>query len=400
MHFNYYFNKLVAPFVLALIFSPIAVFKLLNFGGSYFPEIGLVFMVFFFSIKKKTMNDFTESRALLCLMLIIVLGVIGLLFGNNILHIYSEGRCILALVLSYLYISNAKNESEYIEKLEFSLYFTLFIFAFYIINYIFLLDTPSVKKYFPMIGIWVALLAAKKFGYNNILIGFLCIVSLAAAYSLYRSNILIIVFAFLWFISFIFDSITIKRLATGLVSIVVIIMAGIILLPSILDYYNSSESHMIHGLSKWLDLANFIRHREMTDVESVRLSYYSYILNNYLILFSPSGFGYYKLADIEFCHAFIECIDGSIRDNSLFYLVITIGSVGTLFILSFICKLFFNASQKLVLIEKLRLLVIFVSFLFFVNITAATFGELSTAILTGLLMGIIKSYHTFLRVKV
>ncbi|NQY88112.1 MAG: hypothetical protein HRT51_10270 [Colwellia sp.] len=390
-------STLIAPFFLALIFSPIGAFYLFNFGGSYFPEIGLGLYVIFISIRVSGLKEILATKYLLIGMLIVFLALIGLLFGNNVLHIYSEIRCFFAILLAmfFLNITETTKEEEYEKRIMFALLFTLFIFVFYAVFYAFLLETHSVKKYFPMIGMWVSLLIMRRLRYNYFIVICLCGFTVFGAYSLYRANIVLVVLAFIWLLSLKGRGTTTKNIIKGVLIGGVLALAGLSVLPLISSYYSSSESHMIHGVNKWIDLWNYIQYRDVSDSESVRLSYYGYIIDNFYYFIIPSGVGYYKLADIEFCHAFVACIDGSIRDNSLLYMVISFGYIITIWLMLRFFSMFIIGSKRLTALGKLRLFILFISVVFLLNITSAIFGELSSSILFGFFLAIMNNYKYY-----
>jgi len=390
------FNIIIAPLFIALIFSPIGVFYLFSFGGSYFPEFGIILSLIIFKIRKASLSALYTEQLFVLLIFIFFNTLVGTLFGNTLIHIYSEVRCLIAILFGYLYFNYICVDKDFELHIFRIVIFALALFVFHTIYYYFIVEAYNVKKYFPMLGAWIIFICLQRLNLNNfnyLLLPFFLFISIV---SLYRSNIVVIAFAILWVISCTIKKGVIKNaFFIGIISFILISVLYFIF-PFVTEYYSLDESRLIHGLNKWIDLYNLLEYQDdAAESESIRLNYYIYLTQNVPYLMTPSGLGYFKGASSQFCHEFISCIDGSVRDNSLLYMVVSFGWVVTLFGVIYFLKLFFPMFFYLTRLGKFKLLLILISVIFLLNITAAFFGELSTAIMLGLFLGIINNYSKF-----
>ncbi|WP_373974906.1 hypothetical protein NT239_14930 [Chitinibacter sp. SCUT-21] len=295
----YWFFLIVFCF---LMLSPFGSNMVLVFGGNYYPEFFVVFLlvvinIFFPSIYSYVIGCFNQysviAWAAWCIFLV-VLG--GALLHGNYIAAYADARSFLVFILAFVYFSRVSPSDPMSRDVLLFHVVCISLVAHFIFFSFFAGsgDDDSIKLGYPFAMFFCLLYAMRNNVKLRYVLIFVVIVVYAAVTSFYRQNWImasILVFAS------VLSCLTLNK-KPSLIFLKLLLLLGIIFIMMpivqsiVFDYFSSSESRYIHSIKKFENLMDLLKYGEAGEGDDIRAAYIEFFISNIYAFLLPSGFGH------------------------------------------------------------------------------------------------------------
>lgn len=376
-----------------LMLSPFGMFKLLSYQGKYIAEIGVILLVAALIIRKRLFwvarQSFKNKIFLVASLVWLILFFIGLAFHGDLLSAYSDLRVhvIITGVFCFFFLCKRKDIAAAENALILLSFSSL---AFYLA---FLLTADrigqGVKYVYPSAAYLVLLLLMAKRGWVFGWLGSVALCAVCAATSFYRGQWVLAGLAILISAIFFFKAHGFSALQGAVKVTAVIIIStslfGSSVYSALMDYLYSSESSYIHSIGKLNGLITSYRYGGLQEGDDLRMTYFTYIIKNFVSLMFPAGLGYD--AQIGNVHSVLSppLSSGTTIDSFFLFALVHYG----FFSMPLFALLIGGLLARLPQLGFFLLLAIFVWFSFYAAISGAFMTELSLGFFVAAAIGII-----------
>jgi hypothetical protein len=295
-----------AALIAILLTSPFGWSVLLNFGGRYFPEAGLV-LLFVVNIALDsrfiiTLGGFLAKKPVLAwISLCGLLLLAGCVFHRQFFASYGDFRSSLILGLTFFLAKEATRDSEtsgrFVKFLALTCTLSILANAVYYSGFS---TISSVKQMVPtgiiLLGIFLSL------KYSSLLTTALVI--LISAYLLvtssYRSNFVVVIFIMTAYLLASLQPISQRRIGATRMLDRLMLLAGVagiitalpVLISTATNYLRSDPSRYYQSVVKVQQLQDALRAGRLYQADPTRAAYPGYVSDHFAEFLLPSGFGH------------------------------------------------------------------------------------------------------------